>query len=93
MLKTKWPVTKGETPKKKKNLNCSQIQIKNLESPSTALTIGGKTEGALCHIAIASHSIPILCLATNVISSNTRANVFFFSSNTGALASNKAIWK
>jgi len=48
--------------KKKKNPNCSQIQIKNLESPNTALTIGGKIEGALCHIAIASHLSPFCVL-------------------------------
>jgi len=82
--------TKGETPitkKKKKKPNCSQIQIKNLESPSTAPTIGGETEGALRRIAIASPPIPVLLLAANVISSNTRVSVSFFSSNAGALAS------
>jgi hypothetical protein len=84
-------VTKGETPiwkKKKKKPNYSQIQIKNLESLSIALTIGGKTKGALCCTAITSHSIPVLHLVANVISSNTRANVSFFSSNARALASN-----
>jgi len=79
--------------KKKKKPNCSQIQIKNLECPSIAPTIGGETEGALCRTTITSHSIPILRLAAKVISSNTRASVFFFfSSNARALASNKAIW-
>jgi hypothetical protein len=73
--------------KKKQQPNYSQIQIKNLESPSTTPTIGGKTEGALCRTAIVSHSILILCLAANVISSNTRTSVSFFSSNAGALAS------
>ncbi len=46
--KGKMTVTKGEAPvwkKKKKNPNCSQIQIKNLESPSIAPTIGGETKG------------------------------------------------
>jgi hypothetical protein len=74
--------------KKKKKPNCLQIQIKNLESPRTTPTIGGETKGALCHIAIASHSILVLHLAANVISSNTRTSVSFFSSNVGALASN-----
>jgi hypothetical protein len=74
--------------KRKKKPNCSQIKIKNLESPSTAPTIGDETEGALCRTAVASPSIPVLLLAANVISSNTRASVSFFSSNAGALASN-----
>jgi hypothetical protein len=82
-------VTKGKAPmNEKKKPNCSQIQVKNLKSPSTAPTIGGETEGALCRIAIASHSILVLRLATNVISSNTRTNVSFFFSNVEALASN-----
>jgi hypothetical protein len=68
------------THEKIKKPYCSQIQIKNLESLSTALTIGGEIKGALCRSAIASHSIPVLCLATNVISCNTRASVSFFSS-------------
>jgi len=84
--------TKGEAPmekkrRRKKKPNCSQIKIKNLESPSTAPTIGDETEGALCRTAIASPSIPVLLLAANVISSNTRPSVSFFSSNAGALAS------
>jgi hypothetical protein len=74
--------------KRKKKPNYSQIQIKNLESPGTAPTIGSETKGALCRIAIASHFIPILCLVANVISSNTRTSVFFFFSNVGALTSN-----
>ncbi len=43
-------VTKGEAPiwwkNEKKNPNYSQIQIKNLENPSIAPTIGGETKGA-----------------------------------------------
>jgi len=80
-------VTKGEAPQKNKRPNCSQIQINNLESPSIAPTIGSETKGTFCCIAIASHSIPVLLLATNVISSNVRTNVSFFFSNAKALAS------
>jgi hypothetical protein len=79
-------ITKGEAPWKKKKLNCSQIQIKNLESPGTAPTIGDETEGTLCHTCIVSHSILVLRLIANVISSNIRASVSFFFSNAGALA-------
>jgi hypothetical protein len=82
-------ITKGETPmkkkKKKKKPKYSQIQNKNLETPSITPIIGGETEGALYRTTIASHSIPVLRLATNVISSNTKASVSFFSSNVGAL--------
>jgi len=38
-------------------------------------------------MTIASPPIPVLLLAANVISSNTRVSVSFFSSNAGALAS------
>jgi hypothetical protein len=72
---------------KKNQPNYSQTQIKNLESLSTAPTVGGQTEGALCCTTILSHSIPVLHLAANVISSNARADVSFFSSNAGTLAS------
>jgi hypothetical protein len=77
-----------EKKKGKKKPNCSQIQIKNLESSSTAPTIGGETERALYRTTITSHSIPVLCFAANVIFSNTRTSVSFFFSNVGTLVSN-----
>jgi hypothetical protein len=58
-----------------------------LEFPSTTPTIEGETQGTLCHAAITSHSISVLRLVANVISSNTRTSVSFFSSNARALVS------
>jgi hypothetical protein len=40
----------------------SQIQIKNLESPSTTPTIGGKIEGAFCRTAITPTVSPFCVL-------------------------------
>jgi hypothetical protein len=78
---------RGRSTHEKKGLPAHKFKSRTWNLQALPQPLEARLRELFCCTAIASPSIPVLLLAVNVISSNTRANVSFFSSNEGDLAS------